>query len=162
MVAGGVAEDRAGIRLRERLLFDPLVRHLLDPLHRVRAVAGPPAKARADADDRRALQGACAVGVAELVHPRGPGVAIHVDQIRVDEDVRGLAAERAGVAVHGTPDGAGDGRHPLESLDARAGGDGRDVGELGAGRGRDDVAVDTRLAPAVLQYDPADAPVGDE
>ena len=34
--------------------------------------------------------------------------------------------------------------------------------ELGAGRGGDDVAVDARLAPPVLQYDPADAPVSDE
>src|SRR5438874_7149727 len=119
VVAGRVAEDRAGIRLRERLLFDPLVRHLLDPLHRVRAVAGPPAEARADADDRRALQGACAVGVAKLVHPRGPGVAIHVDQLRVHEDVCGLATECAGVAVHSTADRPRDRRHPLESLDSR-------------------------------------------
>jgi len=34
------------------------------------------------------------------------------------------------------------------------------VRELGAGRGRDDLTVDARFAPAVLQHDPADAAIG--
>ena len=131
-VARRVPKDRSSIRLRERLLLDPLVGHLLDPFDRVRAIAAFPAEARADAHDRRALERARAVGVAELIDPGGPRVAVQVDQLRVHEDVGGLAAERTRIAVDGAADRAGDRRHPFESLDARARRDGGDVRELRA------------------------------
>ena len=131
-VARRVPKDRSSIRLRERLLLDPLVGHLLDPFDRVRAIAAFPAEARADAHDRRALERARAVGVAELIDPGGPRVAVQIDELRIHEDIGGLAAERTRIAVDGAADRAGDRRHPFESLDARARRDGGDVRELRA------------------------------
>src|SRR5687768_16748386 len=51
-----VAKDGPRIGLRERLLLDALVRHLLDPAHRGRAVAGLAAEAGAHAHNRRSLE----------------------------------------------------------------------------------------------------------
>ena len=162
MVAGRVAEDRAGVRLGERLLLHALVRHLLDLAHRRRAVALGAAEARPHADDRRALERARAVRVRELVHAGSPGVAVQVHERRVDERVGGLPPERSGVPVHRTADGAGHGRHPLEAEDPRARRHRRDVRERRAGRGVDRRAVDGRIAPRVLQDDAADPFVGDQ
>src|SRR6266849_5246438 len=161
-VTGRVAEDRSGVGLREWLLLDALVRHLLYPLDGVRTIADLPAEARADADNRRALERAGAIGVAELTDRRGPRVAIQVDELGVDKNVRRLAAERTRIAVDRAADGARHRRHPFESLDAGARRDRGDVCELRAGRGGDDVGVHARLAPRVLEHDAAHAAVGDE
>jgi hypothetical protein len=141
-VARWVTEDRPRVGLRKRLLLDPLVRDLLDPLHRVRTIAGPAAEPRAEANDRRSLKRARPVRVPKLVHGRGPRVPVHVDELGIDQNIGRLAAEGAGVAVDGAADGTGNGRHPLESFDARARRDSGDVCELGARRGGHDLAVD--------------------
>src|SRR5207253_2446211 len=156
MVHRRIAENRTGVGQRQRLLRHTLVGHLLDAAHGVRPITDAAAKSRPDADHRRALQRARPIGVAKLVGAAAPAVAVQVHELGVDEGVGGLAAERAGVAVHGATDGPRDGRHPLQTLDAGASCARGNVGELGPGGRLDDLAVDGCIAPCVLHDATAD------
>src|SRR5256712_3754058 len=162
VVSRWIAEDRAGVGLRQGLLLHAFIRHLFDAPNGSRAIAGGAAEARAHTDGRCALKLARAVGVAELVGRDPPRLAVQVHQLGVDEHVGGLAAEGAGVPVHRSAHCARHRRHPLEADDPGLRGDSRHVRELRP-RGRPNRrAFHASLPPAVVEHEAADAVVGDE
>src|SRR5438105_2615002 len=162
VIAGRVAKDRAGVRLRQRLLGHALVRDLLDPSHRARSVAGCAAEPGAKHDGRRLLERRRAVREAELGVRRDPDPAVEIHELRVEQHVLRLATESAGVPVHGAADGARHRRHPFEAEDPAARRDRRDARHRCPARRGDRRPIDGRLGPVVLQHDAAHARVGHE